>query len=180
MPSLCWLIRLQQRPVFKTKGALAPKPKRPSSPGPISVCSFSVKLVSPPHASSSLLLLTPLWSACQSPHPQKWLASESPAIPCSEFDSYPSIYMLPGPARQTHSAVWWTPKPAPPALTSDRTPAGCVRAPPISPSFPPQASHQPSIPDWPWRSFSPCPKGILNPCTSLLVEYPHLFFHVGS
>ena len=27
LPSLCWLIRLQQRPVFKTKEALAPKPE---------------------------------------------------------------------------------------------------------------------------------------------------------
>lgn len=121
-PSLCWFIRLQQGPVFKTKEALAPKPKKPSSPGPISACSFSAKLVPPPHSPSSLLLLNPLWSACQSPHPQKWLVSESPTIPCSEFDRH---YDLLGPTRQPHYAVQWTPKPAPPALTSDLRPHPC-------------------------------------------------------
>lgn len=168
-PSLCRLIRLQ--PPLQNVHI-------PSSPCPISVLSFPAKRILLPHASTSLLFLNPPWSAFQCPpHTEKWLASESPTTPCSEFDRHPLIDTLPGPAqpaalRCTADAQTCT---SSPDLRPHSTPLSAyLRAPHVSRPHQASLSRSALDPSFSHMSFSLSPKRILNPCTSLSVQCLHL------
>lgn len=140
-------------PSSKTKVEPSPKTKEALQPlGPISVFTFSAKLVPPPHASSSSLALTPLWSACPPTHRNgSFLSPQLSHV--LEFDSYPrsTCSWIQLEARHTRCPVDSQTGTSSPDLRLH--PCWLYQGTSHLSQLPPQASHQPSIPDCLWRSF---------------------------